>query len=277
MIEGLVLLDIASVVALLFVVLIGLPHGAFDGAIANHLGAGRSFATTAKFIASYCAAAALVIAIWIMFPAVTLALFLIISMIHFGRGDASAKSGPVFMTQVLLHGGLPIFGIIYFQQSSVIPLFDALTNGASDLAILISKIMVPVLGLMAGLYGLMAFRDASLRARFAEFILLAVVIAILPPLVSFALYFCIIHTGRHMRRIWHVLASTISPKGLYRQAAGFTLASWLVGGAAFLWLENGDLDAALLQVVFIGLAALTVPHMILVDGFFAKEQRHQAE
>jgi Brp/Blh family beta-carotene 15,15'-monooxygenase len=277
MIEGLVLLDIASVVALLFVVLIGLPHGAFDGAIANHLGAGRSFATTAKFIASYCAAAALVIAIWIMFPAVTLALFLIISMIHFGRGDASAKSGPVFMTQVLLHGGLPIFGIIYFQQSSVIPLFDALTNGASDLAILISKIMVPLLGLMAGLYGLMAFRDASLRARFAEFILLAVVIAILPPLVSFALYFCIIHTGRHMRRIWHVLASTISPKGLYRQAAGFTLASWLVGGAAFLWLENGDLDAALLQVVFIGLAALTVPHMILVDGFFAKEQKHQVE
>jgi Brp/Blh family beta-carotene 15,15'-monooxygenase len=277
MIEGLVLLDIASVVALLFVVLIGLPHGAFDGAIANHLGAGRSFATRAKFIASYCAAAALVIAIWIMFPAVTLALFLIISMIHFGRGDASAKSGPVFMTQVLLHGGLPIFGIIYFQQSSVIPLFDALTNGASDLAILISKIMVPLLGLMAGLYGLMAFRDASLRARFAEFILLAVVIAILPPLVSFALYFCIIHTGRHMRRIWHVLASTISPKGLYRQAAGFTLASWLVGGAAFLWLENGDLDAALLQVVFIGLAALTVPHMILVDGFFAKEQRYQAE
>jgi Brp/Blh family beta-carotene 15,15'-monooxygenase len=277
MIEGLVLLDIASVVALLFVVLIGLPHGAFDGAIANHLGAGRSFAATAKFIASYCAAAALVIAIWIIFPAITLALFLIISMIHFGRGDASAKSGPVFMTQVLLHGGLPIFGIIYFQQSSVIPLFDALTNGASDLPILISKIIVPVLGLMAGLYGLMAFRDASLRARFAEFILLAVVITFLPPLVSFALYFCIIHTGRHMRRIWHVLASTISPKGLYRQAAGFTLASWLVGGAAFLWLENGDLDAALLQVVFIGLAALTVPHMILVDGFFAKEQRHQAE
>ena len=146
-----------------------------------------------------------------MLTAVTLALLLISSMIHFGRGDASAKSGTVFMTQVLLHGGLPIFGIIYFQRSSVIPLFDALTNGASDLAILISKIIVPLLGLLAGLYGLMALRDASRRARFTEFILLAVVIAILPPLVSFALYFCIIHTGRHMRRIWHVLASSSSP------------------------------------------------------------------
>ena len=277
MIEGLVLLDMASVIALFFVVLIGLPHGAFDGAIANHLGAGRSLAAATKFITSYCAAAGLVIAVWIMFPAVTLTLFLMISMIHFGRGDASAKSGPVFMMQVLLHGGLPIFGIIYFQQSSVIPLFDALTNGSSNLAILTSNIMVPVMGLTFVFYGLMAFRDSSLHVRFVEFILLAVVFVILPPLVSFALYFCIIHTGRHMRRIWHVLASTISPKGLYRQAAGFTLASWLVGGAAFLWLENGDLDAALLQVVFIGLAALTVPHMILVDGFFAKEQRQQTE
>ncbi|MDB3879654.1 Brp/Blh family beta-carotene 15,15'-dioxygenase [Alphaproteobacteria bacterium] len=277
MIEGLVLLDMTSVIALLFVVLIGLPHGAFDGAIANYLDAGRSFATATKFIASYCAVAGLVIAIWIVFPAVTLTLFLMISMIHFGRGDASAKSGPVFMIQVLLHGGLPIFGIIYFQQSSVIPLFDALTNGASNLAILVSKIMVPMMEFMAGLYGLIAFRDASLRSRFAEFILLAVAFAILPPLVSFALYFCIIHTGRHMRRIWHVLASTSSPKGLYRQAAGFTLTSWLVGGAAFLWLETGNLDAALLQVVFIGLAALTVPHMILVDVFFVKRQRHETK
>ena len=137
--------------------------------------------------------------------------------------------------------------------------------------------MVPVMGFMAVVYGLMSFRDAALRARFAEFILLAVVFAFLPPLVSFALYFCIIHTGRHMRRIWHVLASSSSPKGLYRPAVGFTLASWLVGGAAFLWLETGDLDAALLQVVFIGLAALTVPHMILVDGFFAKGQRRQTK
>ena len=270
MMAGLVLLDMASVVALLFIALIGLPHGAFDGAIANHLGAGRSLGAAGKFIACYCAAAGLVIAIWVMLPDITLALFLIISMIHFGRGDASAQSGPVFMMQVLLHGGLPIFGIVYFQQSEVTPLFDALTNGASGLAILLAQIVIPVMALMAGLYGLLAFRDPSLRPRFAEFILLALVFAILPPLVSFALYFCIIHTGRHMRRIWPVLTSASSQKGLYRQAAGFTLASWLVGGVAFLWLDSGNLDAALLQVVFIGLAALTVPHMILVDGFFGK-------
>ena len=43
-------LDTGSLYALLFVVLIGLPHGAFDAAIAAHLVAGKSAYTAAKFI-----------------------------------------------------------------------------------------------------------------------------------------------------------------------------------------------------------------------------------
>ena len=39
MIEQFITLDIINLCALLFVILIGLPHGAFDGAIAAHLGA----------------------------------------------------------------------------------------------------------------------------------------------------------------------------------------------------------------------------------------------
>ena len=41
MIEQIITLDIINLYALLFVILIGLPHGAFDGAIAAHLGAGK--------------------------------------------------------------------------------------------------------------------------------------------------------------------------------------------------------------------------------------------
>jgi len=168
MMTNLILLDTASLIALLFVVLIGLPHGAFDGAIANHLGAGRSLAAGMKFIAIYCAVALLVIAIWLIAPGLTLTLFLIISMIHFGRGDAAAESQPALLIQILLHGGLPIFGIIYLQQDSVTPLFNALTDGSSDLALSLAEIIAPLMTAMTALYVLLAFRDPSLRPRLAE-------------------------------------------------------------------------------------------------------------
>ena len=54
-------------------------------------------------------------------------------------------------------------------------------------------------------------------------------------------------------------------------AAGlFTLASWAGGAIILLWLDSGNISQDLLQVIFIGLAALTVPHMMLVDGMFRR-------
>ena len=46
-------LDYLSIFALLMVVVIGLPHGALDGAVAMHLGVGRSINAILKFLASY--------------------------------------------------------------------------------------------------------------------------------------------------------------------------------------------------------------------------------
>ena len=76
-----------------------------------------------------------------------------------------------------------------------------------------------------------------------------------------------------MQRIWRVLTAAMAPKRLIMQAAGYTTASWLFGGLAFLWLNESTLEAELIQIIFIGLAALTVPHMILVDGFFRTEKK----
>jgi ABC-type maltose transport system permease subunit len=49
----------------------------------------------------------------------------------------------------------------------------------------------------------------------------------------------------------------------------FSFFSWVVGiiGVYYI-LDFYDFSESVLKVTFIGLAALTVPHMILVDGFF---------
>ena len=49
----------------------------------------------------------------------------------------------------------------------------------------------------------------------------------------------------------------------------FSLLSWLGGGTAYYILLNlYSYTDTIIKVTFIGLAALTFPHMILVDGVF---------
>ena len=80
------LIDIGAwnLVGLAGIVLIGLPHGAFDGAVAMHLGIVNRFSSLARFVIIYVALAALVVATWMIAPSISLILFLTISMLHFG-------------------------------------------------------------------------------------------------------------------------------------------------------------------------------------------------
>jgi len=273
MVPEFVNLDMPSLYALIFIVLVGLPHGAFDGAIAAHLAAKQSALNLFKFIGYYLITAALVIAAWVNWPKQMLALFLIISVLHFGWGDATKKSGLPLFTQIVVHGGIPVFGIAYFHPADVKALFDVMTFGASGLAMQLSQVAIPIIICLGVVYAGLALKEKSLRVRFMEFLIVTALVAFLPPLVGFAIYFCLIHTCRHILRIWAMLAKVNSPKVLITQALGYTISSWFLGGLAFLFLNTGSIHSQLVQVIFIGLAALTVPHMILVDGFFRAEKR----
>ena len=85
--------DSLSLIALAAIVIIGLPHGAFDSAIATHLGyIGRPLILM-RFLLLYTLLTALIVALWLLFPIVSLIVFLLISTIHFGLGDARAERG----------------------------------------------------------------------------------------------------------------------------------------------------------------------------------------
>ena len=92
-----------------------------------------------------------------------------------------------------------------------------------------------------------------------------------PPLVGFAVYFCLVHSARHVAGIIGSLRREMSRVALVNQAAILTVASWAVGGLALWWFaDQADPEPMLMRVIFIGLAALTVPHMILVDGIYRR-------
>lgn len=91
--------------------------------------------------------------------------------------------------------------------------------------------------------------------------------AMLPPLLYFVAYFCLLHSLRHLTT---TLALLPDRTRALAGAARIMAASLLGAGAALALAIGGagaDAGNAILGVVFIGLAALTVPHMLLVDRF----------
>lgn len=274
MISGLAIIPLPTLLALAAVVIIGLPHGALDGAIAIHLGFSKRLVSLLRFILLYVAAAALVVGAWMAAPAVCLLVFLVISMLHFGMGDARFLGGWQGLFEAVAHGGLVVVGISMMHREPVDVIFGYLVGGPTQAvwqALDIIAVVVAVALVFCLVQGVI---NRKWRAGLAELVLLATLFALTPPLVGFAVYFCLVHTLRHVRAILSSLGTGMSGLMVLSQVILFTLASWLAGGVTFWFLAgSGDAEAALMRVVFIGLAALTVPHMILVDGFFRRAGR----
>jgi Brp/Blh family beta-carotene 15,15'-monooxygenase len=264
--------DLLSIVALAAIVIIGLPHGAFDGAVALALGYGKTLKSMLGFVVTYVAISLLVVLFWLAYPMLALLLFLAISALHFGIGDS--QSG-VFLQrgiQSLAHGGLVVVGISLMHRPEVDPIFAHLVAGETSFLWAVLSIVAYGLVVILLAYAVLAYRHPKLRLRFGELAGLALAYYLLPPLVGFALYFCVVHSVRHLRHLWNNLRdSAYGGSRMLPLAMLFTVASWLAG-AITLWLMPiaETLDGAILKVVFIGLAALTVPHMILVDGLFRR-------
>ena len=258
-----------NLLALGGVVLIGLPHGAFDGAIAACLGQARRPLTLVRFIALYVALAGFVVWLWLTFPALSLIGFLIISIIHFGLGDASAVRGWFRYIQVVAHGGVVVAGISQSHRLEVDTIFGFLVGGDAEVVWMAIDIVSLMIVSALAIYAWRALLEPKWRQGFFEAILLLLMLIVVPPLVGFALYFCCVHSTRHLWSVWTTVKVAFPRNMLFVGAILFTVASWSVGAVTFWWCANFmSVESALLRVVFIGLAALTVPHMILVDGFF---------
>ena len=87
--------------------------------------------------------------------------------------------------------------------------------------------------------------------------------------LGFAVYFCAVHSVRH-----RAVARALSPLGprVWWQVAAFSAVSVAAVLAAVPWLATVDLDSGLIRATFIGLAALTVPHVLLIDVYGALRQ-----
>ena len=267
LVSGLLDLGAWNLIGLAGIVLIGLPHGALDGAVAMHLGLVDKFSTMARFVIIYVGLAGLVVGAWIIAPSLSLIVFLTISMLHFGAGDARHGEGILRFAETLAHGGLAIVGISQFHRSEADEIFYYLIN--QDTAMVWLAINVLTVAVIVAIITCVsqAAKDVKWSATTLELLILGIVYALVPPLLGFAIYFCLVHSARHFRRILSTIKATVDFSNIKNQAILFTTASWIAAGIAFWMLADfADPGPTVMRITFIGLAALTVPHMLLIDG-----------
>ena len=116
-------LGVLNLVGIFGIVMIGLPHGALDGAVAMHIGLVKKLSNLIKFMLGYIALAVFVVIVWMFFPTLSLIVFLGISLLHFGYGDAKNGEGITKFAEAVAHGGLVIVGISQFHRGEVDEIF----------------------------------------------------------------------------------------------------------------------------------------------------------
>lgn len=250
--------DELMVVAFLILIL-GVPHGALDTVFAQNIYHVRGAKSWILFTAAYLTPAVLVIALWQVSPLLFIASFLIISVVHFS-GDPS--QGTPVVTR-LLYGGAVVILPTFFHRVELSELFALLVGGdATDLLLSwIEFLRWPwLLGL--GLLALHRMNKDWLSG--CEIAAVAILTTLAPPLVAFTIFFCFMHSARHILRTMAAFKKH-GASGVLSAALAPMLIILVFTGVIWTTLDSIPIDARIVQIVFVGLAALTVPHMAIVE------------
>lgn len=245
--------------ALALIALFGLPHGALDPLLAYRRGVWRGAWQAALFLLSYLALVGLMLWFWQHSTASALALFLLITAWHFSA-DWRGQGRPVFAwLSVALLLGLSALA----HPQDFVKLFALLLG--DDQAVVFQRCLALVGAIALPLALATAARGARREPGPAlELLSIALGGFLLPPLWFFTLYFCVLHSPRHLRRhfggAWRGAGSQV---GLI--AAAFSLPVVAVAAWYALGLPRTELDEGFARILLAGLFALTVPHVLLLE------------
>jgi beta-carotene 15,15'-dioxygenase len=251
--------QIELIILAVLIVLLGVPHGALDTIFAHRLYKFNTIAGWAGFVGLYVSLAAVVVGIWLLAPVLFLIGFIVISAAHFS-GDPDAGAG--LISRIVYGGAIVILPALLHSEETgqlLAYLIDAPTVGS----------LIPGVQSLAWPWSAALILTAGFESRRnwiagLEILCVGALAVFAPPLIAFTVFFCAMHSARHILRTTIYAGRTSVAYLLVASAAPMTA---VLVGAAFAWRWLGDtpIDARIIQIVFVGLAALTAPHVVLVE------------
>ena len=279
-------LNVSTILCLLLILIIGVSHGSLDHIKGQKLLELFNFKSIYIFYITYILISGVVIATWMLLPSITLIIFLIIASYHFGKEDTQFLiNNRSYFTQMLyfFKGFLIILSPLYFHFQETVAIFKLLlidnemfylslnfieTNKVIQLGIFCST--------LSSIFLFLKNFEIKKFVIFLDYFSILILNYYLSPLLAFTIYFCFLHSIRHSIS----LAIELDPNsvangfGLFvKKALPLTILTGVFSFIALYLLSNSyNLDSAILKVIFIGLASLTFPH-ILLEYFLEKNEK----
>jgi Brp/Blh family beta-carotene 15,15'-monooxygenase len=262
-------------VCFFLILTIGISHGALD-----HI-KGRKILNSYKidniliFYFSYIIVSIFILLFWFFLPTVTLSIFLLVASYHFGKEDSEImkpRESILLKFIFFMKGSLIISAPLFFQFEETVVIFELLNFNIKYLLFLNNEGVIKVFfysSLLSNLYFLLGKESLRNSSRFIFFDLFSINLLyyLLSPLVAFTLYFCFTHSFRHSVSLINQLDKNSFRKGFKKftkKAIPLTVITAILFLFAVYFLKNYYvLDAAISKVIFIGLASLTFPHILL--------------
>ena len=256
---------------LFLILILGISHGSLDNIKGEKLLKLIGYKSKYLFYLSYVFISLLIIFSWLIFPNLVLLTFLIVAAYHFGKEDTVFKVKKGFLLNEILFffkGSSVIIAPLLFQRSSTNEIFATLNFYVFESSFFnnSSLIIFLVLSLVSSIY-LSVGKSIELKnIMLLDYFSIIILNIFLSPILAFTIYFCFLHSIRHSFSLINEMDRSFK-RGLKKfimKAIPLTLITGLIFLISIYFLNNlYKIDEAIYKVIFIGLASLTFPHILL--------------
>ena len=265
------IIDINLIICLFLILIIGISHGSLDNIKGRKLLKIFGFKSEYIFYIIYLTISSLIILLWIIFPNTVLLIFLIVACYHFGKEDTVFfLEKEIFFKEILyfFKGSSVIIAPLFFHREETNEIFRALNFNIFENSLFSAAFLVIILFLsFISSFFLSHKKDINFKILLmTDFLSILIINFFLSPILAFTLYFCFLHSIRHSITLIFELDKSL--KNGFRKFIKKAIPLTLITGFAFItaiYLLNNfyELNEAIYKVIFIGLASLTFPHILL--------------
>ena len=258
------------ILSIFLILSLGISHGALDHLKGQKLIKLLKYKSIISFYILYIFIGFSIIILWFLFPKFLLLTFLIVASFHFGKEDSEFIHYKQNQDLVyFFKGSIVITAPLLFHKDETLEIFNYLNFDISQNLLISNEFLflIIIISIFANIYISLNKHIDIKSLLIMDFVSILLLNYFLSPILAFTIYFCFLHSVRHSFK----LSNELNKKNFFKGFKAFTIKALpltILTAVLFLisllFLNNYYfLDSAISKVIFIGLASLTFPHILL--------------